>query len=60
MKRVSDIWEIDKITVEYFTPKESAYFGIFPKSERKVSPYIFVNCKAAPRNNEKIKKVAIL
>src|SRR5688572_22841290 len=61
MNSVSEIWEIDKMIVERFTTKESGpYSGIFLKSSRKVSPYIFVNCKAAPRNIEKIKNKAIL
>ena len=40
---VSEICEIDIIIVEYFTTNESLNSEIFAKSERKVSPYIFVN-----------------
>src|SRR6185503_365479 len=61
MNNVSDIWEIDKMIVEYLTTKESGpYSGIFLKSSRNVSPYMFVNCNAAPKNIEKIKNKAIL
>ena len=60
MNSVSEIWEMDMIMVEYFITNESAYFGIFLKSSRKVSPYILVSCKAAPKNIEKIKNNAIL
>src|SRR5688572_15643149 len=56
MNSVSDIWEIDIIIVEYFTTKDSGpYSGTFLKSSKKVSPYIFVSCKAAPKSIEKIK-----
>ena len=60
MKRVSDICEIDIISVEYFTTTELANSGIVEKSDKKVSPYILVNCKAPPKNIEKIKNNAIL
>ena len=60
MNHVSDIWEIDKMIVEYFITKESAYFGTFAKSDKNTSPYIFVNCNAAPKNMEKRKNKAIL
>src|SRR5436190_7808666 len=58
---VSDICEIDIIMVEYFTTKESGpYAGIFLKSSKNVSPYIFVNCNAAPNNIENKKNSAVL
>src|SRR6266496_5520812 len=60
INRVSDICEIDKMIVEYFTTNEFVNFGILLKSLRKESPYIFVNCKAAPNIMEKIKNKAIL
>src|SRR5688572_8425478 len=60
IKTVSDICDIDMMIVEYFTTKESGpYSGTFLKSSRNVSPYIFVNCNAAPRSIEKIKNKAI-
>ena len=47
--------------VEYLTTKESGpYWGINLKSSKKESPYIFVSCKAAPKNMENIKNKAIL
>src|ERR1035437_1785463 len=55
INNVSDIYEIDIIMVEYFTTNESAYCGKFLKSSRYESPYIFVNCNAAPKNIAKIK-----
>ena len=60
MNNVSDIWEIDNMMVDRFTTNESAYSGTFTKPERKESPYILVNCKAAPNIMEKIKNNAIL
>src|SRR5687767_14845837 len=61
MNTVSEICEIDMIMVEFLTTNDSGpYSGTFLKSSRKVSPYIFVSCKAAPRNIEKIKNKAIL
>src|SRR5690606_23126500 len=59
MKRVSEICEMEMIMVEYCTTAESLYASTEPKSFRKVSPYIFVSCSAAPRNIEKTKKRAI-
>ncbi len=38
MNNVSETWEIDIIMVEYFTTKESAYFGKFSNSLKKTSP----------------------
>ena len=59
MNKVSDIWEIDIMMVEYFTTNESAYSGNRLKSSRKESPYMLVSCSAAPKNMEKIKNRAI-
>ena len=60
MNKVSDICEIDNIIVEYFTTNELVYAGFPAKPLKKDSPYIFVNCNAAPSNIEKIKNKAIL
>ena len=61
IKSVSDICEMDMMMVEYFTTKDSGpYSGLFLKSSRNVSPYMLVNCKAAPSNMEKRKNKAIL
>ena len=46
--------------VEFSVTNECAYSGIFAKSYKKESPYIFVNCNAAPKNIEKTKNNAIL
>src|SRR6185503_11513725 len=58
MKRVSDICEMDNKMFGFFTAKESGYFEV--KSARNCPPNAFVICSAAPRNMEKIKKIAIL
>src|SRR6185436_15979221 len=57
---VSAIWEMDMMMVEYFITNEFAYSGTFLKSSRKVSPYMFVSCKAAPSSMEKKKNKATL
>ena len=57
---VSENCEIDIIKVDFLTTKLLAYSGNFPNSERKTSPYMLVNCNAAPKNIEKIKNNAIL
>jgi len=60
INNVSLICEIDIMMVEYFTAKESAYCGADLKPSKKESPYILVNCRAAPRNKLKIKNKAVL
>ena len=56
INKVSEIWEMDIMIVEYFTTNESAYSGTFLKSSRNESPYIFVNCNAAPKEHGKNEK----
>ena len=60
INNVSEICEIDMMMVEYFVTNELKYCGTLLKSSRKVSPYIFVNCNAAPKNIEKKKNNSIL
>src|ERR1044072_9000003 len=60
INNVSEICEIDMMMVEYFTTNESAYAGTFEKFERNLSPYMLVNCRAAPKSMENTKNSAIL
>src|SRR4026208_627096 len=60
MNSVSDICEIERMIVEYFTTNESLYSGTDSKPLRNESPYIFVNWSAAPSIIENKKNSAIL